>query len=62
MLVLTSLKANFNIFHRCHVVVLFTFHKWKPKDTSKIMRTDTDSSCYVAVMGSLIVLVNKRAD
>jgi hypothetical protein len=24
--------------------------------------SDTDSSCYVAVMGSLIVLVNKRAD
>ena len=27
-MVLTSLKANFNIFYRCHVVVLFTFHKF----------------------------------
>ena len=25
----TSLKANFNIFYRCHVVVLFTFHKYR---------------------------------
>jgi hypothetical protein len=26
-LVLTSFKANFDIFYRCHVVVLFAFHK-----------------------------------
>jgi hypothetical protein len=37
-LVLTSLNANFNIFYRCHAVVLFMFHKYKPEDTSKLMR------------------------
>ena len=37
-MVLTSLKANFNIFYRCHAVVLFMFHKYKPEDMSKIMR------------------------
>jgi hypothetical protein len=29
----TSLKANFNIFYRCHVVVLFTFHKYRNRKT-----------------------------